>query len=248
MNKLDKIVLNTSAFAIILLWINYIVDELASAVFVSFLIFLLLRVLFIHLINRYRDKKNITVWEMSQSFAIMGAESVCAHLIKVIPEIYRPYIENNCILYEKNGAKTLIAPLFKFGNVSNDEIAKIWRYAQTKEIDKIYLLARAHQRSGVQLANCLKGDIEFVQPRSLHKFLIKHNALPQKNFKYKKSKRKIDFKDALSNILIRKRAKYFLFSGIFLAVFSYFSPLIIYYLIMATISLSMSVACLVYDR
>ena len=128
---------------------------------------------------------------MSQSFAIMGAESVCAHLIKVIPEIYRPYIENNCILYEKNGAKTLIAPLFKFGNVSNDEIAKIWRYAQTKGIDKIYLLARAHQRSGVQLANCLKGDIEFVQPRSLHKFLIKHNALPQKNFKYKKASEKL---------------------------------------------------------
>ncbi|MDD4316141.1 MAG: hypothetical protein PHC84_03145 [Clostridia bacterium] len=243
MNKFDIYVINITVFVLLLVWTNYFIKSFAEAVFVTLLIFITLRTVFVHLKNRYSDKKNISVAEMSQSFAIMGAEDVCKHLAATLPESYNAVIENNCIIFCKDGKRLLVSPNFKMSALSADEVAKIWRFAKEKAIETVYILARIHQRSVILFANSLEGGFIFPTAKKLHKYLVTHNAMPQKNFHLKKNKASISFRDALSNLFVRKRAKLFLFSGTTLALLAFFSPLTVYYLIMSSVSFGMGIAC-----
>lgn len=248
MKKFDIAIINIIGFGLILVWTNYFIKQIAEAIFVALLIFITLRTITVHLINRFVDKKNITVAEMSQSFAIMGAEDVCKNIISTFPQCSDAYIENNCIILLKEGETILVSPNFKMSAVSADEVAKVWRFAKEKNISKVYILARAHQRSVILFANSLEGEFIFPSAKKVHKYLILHNALPKKNFYHKKAKTSISFKDALSELFVRKRAKLFLFSGITLALFAFFSPLTVYYLVMASISICMGIACFVLNN
>ncbi len=248
MKKFDIIVMNIIGFGLILVWTNYFIKNFAEALFVALLIFITVRTIVVHLINRFVDKKNITIAEMSQSFAIMGVENVCNNILSTLPQCYDAIIENNCIILQKNGKMILVSPNFKMSALSADEVAKVWRFAQEKSISKVYILARVHQRSVILFANSLEGEFIFPSAKKVHKYLIAHNALPKKNFYQKKSKTKISMKDALSGLFVRKRAKLFLFSGITLALFAFFSPLTVYYLVMASVSIVMGIACFVVNN
>ncbi len=248
MKKIDKIVINSIGFGLTLVWTNYFIKSFVEALFVAFLIYIVLRTVTLHLTNRFANKKNISVSEMSLSFAIMGVNAVCQHIASTLPECYNPSIENNCIILQKNEEKLLVSPNFKMSALSADDVAKVWRFGKEKDISKIYILARFHQRSVILFANSLEGEIFFPSAKNLHKYLVAHNALPKKNFHYKKAKSSISFRDALSALFIRKRAKMFFFSGITLVLFAFFSPLTIYYLVMASVSLVMGVACFVVNN
>lgn len=248
MNRFDIIAINTIGIALVLLWVSYFINNFIEALFVSFLVFVVIKTLTLHFLNRFRIKKNISVWELSQTLSIMGIEKVCELLLSTVPTVFNPTIDNNCILFERHNKKVLVYPNFKFAAVSGDELVKIWRFAKEKEVDTILSLARLHQRSVILLAQSLDLEFKFPSAKKLHKFLINHNAMPIKNFNHKKTKTKINIRESLSNIFIKKRAKLFLFSGLSLALFSIFTPLTIYYLVMATISLGMSVACIVVNN
>lgn len=248
MHRFDRILINIFGIIVVFIWVNHFIDGFVESVFISFLIFLAVRTIFIHILNRYRKLKNITVWEMSQSFAIMGVEEVCKHLIKVVPEDYKPSIDNNCIIFEKDNKKILVFPIFKTVAVSTEELLKTWRFARSKDINTIWVLARTQQRNVIVLANSLEGEFLFFQAKKIHRFLLNHNALPKINFVYKKKVNKINFFAALSDIFVKRRAKYFLLSGLILAAMSFFVPLTIYYLVMATILFGLSIACVVVDR
>lgn len=248
MHRIDKILINIFGIVIVIIWVNYFIDGLVESLFISFLIFLAVRTIFIHILNRYRKLKNITVWEMSQIFAIMGAEEVCKHLINIVPNEFNPVIEQNCIIFTKDKNKILVLPLFKTVPVSTEEILKIWRFAKANEVNTIWVLARELYRKVIVLANSLEGEFIFFHAKKIHRFLLNHNALPKKNFAYKKVKNKISFSAALSDVFIKRRAKYFLFSGIVLAIMSFFAPFTVYYLVMATILFGLSITCLVLDR
>lgn len=248
MNRFDILVINTIGIALVLLWMSYFVNSFVEALFISILIFIVLRTLALHILNRFHIKKNISVWEMSQTLAIMGVEKVCDLLFATVPTIYNPTIDNNCLIFERNNKKILVYPNFKFSNVTGDELVKIWRYAKSKDIDIIWSLARLHQRSVILLAQSLDMEFLFPSAKKLHKFLVSQNAMPEKNFDHKKTKTKINIRESLSNVFIKKRAKLFLFSGLSLALFSIFTPLTIYYLIMATIALALSVTCIVVNN
>ncbi len=248
-HRLDRVLISILGFVIIFIWVNYFIDGFTVSIFISFLIFLGVRAIFLHIFNRYLRLKNITVWEMSQSFAIMGAEETCKHFMQLIPENYQPRIIDNYIIFEKNHSNILIYPIFKTVAVSTEEFLKMWRLSQKNNVKTIWMLARERYRNIITLSNSLDGNFFFFSAKKIHTFLVNHNALPEKNFSRKKTKDKVKFSFlALSEIFVKRRAKYFLFSGTILAILSFFVPLTLYYLIMSTIMFGMSIACFALDR
>lgn len=248
-HKLDKIVINILGFIVIFIWVNYFIDGFTICLFITALIFIATRTIFIHIINRYYRLKNITVWEMCQSFAIMGAEEVCKHFTDLIPQSYNPTVIDNCIIFEKNDNRILIYPIFKTVAVNTEELLKVWRTAKKNNAQTLWILAKERYRNIISLSNCLDGNFVFFSAKKIHRFLINHNALPEKNFSLKKTKNRTAFSFImLSELFIKRRAKYFIFSGLTLALLSFFVPLTLYYLVMSTIMFAMSIACFILDK
>ncbi|HHU43595.1 MAG: hypothetical protein QM214_00440 [Bacillota bacterium] len=248
MNKIDKIIINTLGILLLLAWTNYFIDSFVEALFVAFLLYILFKTVIVHSTNRFKNKKTISFMEMSKRFAIMGGEKTAEHFAKTLPIAYNPQLDNTFVIYEKKEKKILLAPLFKFSNISMDDIAKVWRYAEEKDFSTIQVIGANYQRSVLLFSYSLSDKFIFYPARQVQKYLATRNALPTKNYHRPKNVIKIDFRQQLSQIFIRKRAKLFLFSGLALAILSFFTPLRAYYLVMSTISIGMSIACLVADR
>lgn len=247
MNKLDRIIATVIFLFLISLWLNRLLSDIISSIFIAVLICFAARTIFLHITNRHGDKKTITCQEMLQCFALMGSDGVNEHLLPLFPESAKAEITSGYIFFTRENEKEILFACYRFSPASAEEIAKVYRFAKENGIKKVTLLSRPMQRQVLLLAKSLPLDFTYIEPRKVHKFLAKHNALPVKEFSFKKKREKGKgfslFKETLSNIFTKKRAALFLISGISLGVLSIFTHLTVYYLVMASISLILAAIC-----
>lgn len=253
MNRFDKIVLNAGFIAITVFWLNYFIKDIVSAMFISTLIWIGAKTIFLHLTNRYGKLKNMSLSEVEQCFALMGVDECTKHFLKLFPETYDATTESaGYISYRENNtaAKKLLLVSLKFSAASADDIAKAWRYARDNGMEKITVLTKPVPRSLLIMARSLSVEFEFVEQRRLYKFLVRHNALPEKNhgLAQKKKKAKLPVKEIFSGAFSAKHTKLFILSGFSLTLLSLFTPLKIYYLITATLSFALAGVCYIRNH
>lgn len=244
MKKSDTIVINAVVYLIAVL-ISYVtVRNLAAAIFIGFLLWVTFNRVTIHILNRRKDKNKITVAQMEDRLALYGIGGQVEFFVKATPPCFTPVPFDCGFEATINCEKVIIFPNYKFSPCSMEEIAKFYRLAKEKNSKRIWILSRLNPRSLVLFARTLDVEFEFKNSKTVRKFLYNRNMLMEKIPKKPVKRNKINWKELISGIFIKRRAKYFLFVGLSLAFLSIFSPLKIYYAVMSIFALGMGVACL----
>lgn len=243
MTKIDKIIINIVLFFLYSLIFTVLVKNIAAALLIALLISILTYQVSLHLHNRFHDKKTISLAEMEKLFAIMGGNQV-AYFIRATPSYFEPISLEHGFYISLNCSAVAIFPSYKFSPCNLEDIAKYYRIAKENDITSIWILSKQNTRSTILFAKSLDIDFNFVSTKRVHKFLANQNFLPQSIPQKKAKLKKTDYKEILSSIIIRKRAKYFLFSGLTLGLLSFFTPIKAYYIAVSTICLILGILCL----
>lgn len=249
MKKIDKIIINVAAFSVFLILSYITVKNLAASIFIAFLLWITANRVIIHLLNRRRNTKKIPISQMEDKLALDGIKKQVELFTNATPPCFNPEKFDFGFTVTINCEKILVFPNYKFSACSLDDVAKFYRKAKEESINKIWVLSRLNSRNVILFANNLDVEFVFHSSSEVRKFLATRNALPQipKKHLAKKNTKKANIKSALSDVFVKKRAKYFFLSAFSLAFLAIFTPLKIYYLILSVICIGMGIACLIRE-
>ena len=247
MTKLDKIVIACAAIFVFFIMFFAVTKNVVAGLFISLLLTILTYQVALHLNNRHKDKKNITLAEMEKLFALMGSAQI-EYFINATPDYFCPQAIDFGFILTVNCKKIAIFPNYKFSASSMDDISKFYRTAKSNDLNNVYVLSKLNDRNTVLFANSLDIDFSFVPSRKVYKFLLKRNCLPKSIIKKRAKMKKSDLKEILSNIFIKKRAKYFFISGITLGLLSFVTPIKAYYIVICVICILLGIGCIIKER
>ncbi len=116
---------------------------------------------------------------------------------------------------------------FSFNKVSKADIVRAYNLINSAQ--KAYILAQSFEQEITSFAERFDGRVILLGQEKVYKLIKDNDAIP-KSYKYKDfAERKV--KINLKNLLDRKKAKTFFFFGLLFLLFSYVSPLKLYYII-----------------
>ena len=201
-------------------------------------VFLLGVAILLHLKPKSKDMR---VDETPVYLALMPRDKQTELFFNLVPIEKRISIKTPYFVYEIDGKLTLVAVLYRFFNLTQEDIASAYREGEKEGVREIIILTRARERKTLTLTALLPIKFTFPDKYTVHHALKKHNALPPKPLKPKKVKIKGDKDYILSTIFNPKRAKLYMLSAISLALLSFITPLKNYYLIGSLVPFTLSI-------
>jgi hypothetical protein len=243
MTKFDKILINGSVFIINLLWMIYLIDNIAVSVFIALLLSILFNRLGVHILNRKDDKSKISISEMENLLSLYGIDYQIDLILSAIPNYFNPIQTDYGVILTLNCEQVQIFTNYKYNSCSMEDIAKFYRTAKKNGISTAYILSRQNPRNILVLATSLDIKFTFITSKQLHKKLYNHNLLME-NIKPVKEKQKVKLSEILAEIFQRKRAKYFFICALILSLSCIITPYKIYYMIITSIVASFGIACI----
>lgn len=251
MKKTDFILLSLGGVLILTLWLTYLTKRVWLAIILAVAIWGCAAVSITHFVGRRKKKREMPLSEMEETLALLSNERICEKALSLFPSACNAEIKGDYLIYTDAGITKALFPIFKFGAISGDDIAKVNRTSQAVGAKSVTIAGKLPSRPVLLLAAKLKTPITFIGTSEVRRILIKHNLMPKSaRSKPKKSSFK-EWKErgkrSFSNIFVRRRARLFLLSGCSLAFVSIFSPLKIYYVAMATLSFLLMAICLIND-
>ncbi len=192
---------------------------------------------FVRSVKRPTDKR-ITASELPLYFALMDRKAQTAHFYNLIPDDMKIKMNSPYIVYEAGGRRKMIAVLYRFINLTQEDIASAYREGKKENISEITVLTRYKERKTITLCAFLDIPFRFPDKYTVHRALKRHNALLLKPSKKQKITRTpIDWRTLLDTVLEPKKVKFYLIISLILALTSFLTPLKTYYLITASIPL-----------
>lgn len=249
MKKTDKIIISVNLFLIIFA-ISYVAAKnVVAAAIIAFLLTVTVCVSFLKIANRYKKTKKISLSKTEDGLSFIGITAQTELFISALPPETTKKINDFCFSYDKNGKKIMVFPNYKFFPTSKDDIAKFFRTCKDNGVNDCIVLSRQSTRELLLFARGLPLNFKFLPTKAVRNFLVSRNlenkfALPEKpKVKTKKKFSKQFFRELIDGIISKEKAKYFLISGVGLVFGCLFTPLKIYYLVFAVITLSLSIVC-----
>jgi|AGTN01.1.fsa_nt_gi hypothetical protein len=245
---IDRLIFALSFLAITFAWGTYIFKDWKAALILSLALYAGARVVMIFLNGRRKNLSNISPQETCLALALMGGEKAAELFFNTLPESLRESREGNFYVAIVDGKRTLVYVNYKFGLVNEEDVAKAYRKClETGIRDAIILSAKTDRRVMIFAAR-LPVNFRFPDRRIVRKYLIDHNALPEKIGAPRKIKIPFKFKEAVSTAIEKRRIKYYLFVGLTLFVMSFFTPLKLYYLILTSFPLILTVCSAIWGE
>lgn len=233
----DRFIFAVIVFLGSAMWLNFLTERLDASIFIAFLLTVLSELLLRLVYSRYKRLKKITVAEMLTYFATTSVAG--EHFAKLLPPDTHEKTEGNFIIYKEKDAKKLLFTNFKFGDTSCDDVARCYRVARAEGITDVTVMSKGAPRAVLLYAYSLPLKLTFKGAKEVYKYLAKRGALPVPLVLQKK-KVPLSFKNLFGTILSRKRVKYYAFTSVTLLVCALFTPLKLYYTILASISMSLA--------
>lgn len=148
--------------------------------------------------------------------------------------------EGNTVL-EKNKEKSLLYYAYKFGALSEEDIAKAYRIARSHSLEKIYVLTNHSERKALAVTEYIPQKVTIIGASTLYKYLLKRGEIPSKSVFLRKKKRVANFfRVAVSGANV----KYYCIAGLSTSLLSLLSPLRIYYMAFSFFNLFLAIISL----
>lgn len=240
MAKLIDLIVFTTGYLLVVYGIlsKYLSKKLAiiitSCTFVFVLGVLIIR-------NLKPKRKEMHVEETPIYLALMPRDKQTELFYSLVPDERKISIKTPYFLYQNGDDRVLVATLYRFLNLTQEDIASAYREGVKEKVSEIIILTRARERKTLTLTALLPIRFTFPDKYTVHRALKKHNALPPKPERPQKVKIKVDKNHLFSTIFNPKRAKLYMFSAISLALLSFITPLKNYYLIASLVPFTLGV-------
>lgn len=243
MNRfIDYFALRIALFFLIFVICQLIFEKLSVSLSVCILVFFA-AVLIMEILRKDKNESKCPYNSFVRYFALEGNNALKEKIKDYISPMEITEEGSDFLIIQNGNEKECIYFAFRFSSLSQEDIAKCYRVCKEREIKKGYILGKDTVRTTLSLAGELNLNINFISAKQLYRCLKNKNLLPVTATKTK-IKRKGKIKFFLSVFFSKNNVKHFLFGGIILALMSLITPLKVYYLSVAAITLAFSLICL----
>jgi len=230
----DKIILNLLLFVLILCWILYFTKSWWLSIGFGVFAAVLVNLLWFGISTRFANAKTLSRAELFRLLSVMGSDESTALLFSTLPVDARSDFAPPFFVLNDD---TLVFNNIKFVPTTEEDIAKLYRACKARGFTKAILVARRTDRRLLAFAASLGLSVRCPDPLTVKHYLYRHNALPEPPAPLKIKLPKFKIKELFSVIFERRKAKYYIFSGVMLLLMSLITPLRLYYLIFASVPL-----------
>ena len=141
--------------------------------------------------------------------------------------------------------RRLIYYTYKFGSLSEEDVAKSYRLAEKYRCEAIYALTNHLDRKAIAVAEYIPQRFTVIGASALYKYLLKKGLVPPKEaMERKKGKGGAFLKTALN----ARNAKFFVWAGLSTALLALFTPITTYYIVFSFINLLVALACVLFSE
>ncbi|MEG1706466.1 MAG: hypothetical protein RR086_04955 [Clostridia bacterium] len=143
-------------------------------------------------------------------------------------------VTTNKILCVKKDIRYKISICMEVNTFSAQKLINLLK--ETEKFDKLVIMCNSFDKSAYSIIEKLNTSIIILETEQVY-YLIKSAKIPLNTSQYKTKRQSV----ILANTLNKERARYFLYTGLFLCVYSIFSFFKIYTLIFATVSIAVAI-------
>ena len=148
-------------------------------------------------------------------------------------------------LLTRGEERILVYYAYKFGSLSEDDVAKSFRLAEKHGCESIYALTNHLDRKAMAVAEYVKQRFSVINASTLYKFLLKKGLIPKKEALRRKSGKASDL---LKTFLKAENAKYYVWAGLTTALLALFTPITTYYLVFSFVNLALATAAILLSE
>lgn len=131
----------------------------------------------------------------------------------------------------------LIYYAYKFGSLSEEDVAKSYRLARVNGAETIYALTNHLDRKALAVTEYIPQKFNVTSTATLYKYLLKKGLIPNKDALRRKSGKATDL---LKTVLKAGNAKYYVWAGLTTALLAMFTPITAYYLAFSFVNLALA--------
>ena len=148
-------------------------------------------------------------------------------------------------LLTKNGERILVYYAYKFGSLSEEDVAKSFRLAEKHGCESIYALTNHLDRKALAVAEYVSQKFTVINASALYKYLLKRGLIPKKDALRRKSGKAFVF---LRSFLKAGNSKYYVWAGLATALLALFTPITTYYIVFSFLNLALAVASILLSE
>lgn len=137
--------------------------------------------------------------------------------------------------------RTLVYYVYKFGSLSEEDVAKSYRLAEKAGCSAIYALTNHLDRKAIAVTEYIPQRFTVIGASTIYKYLSKKGLLPPKEAMTRKKEKRLSF---LKTVFSAGNAKYYIWAGLTTSLIALFTPMTTYYIVFSFVNLLLAVACL----
>ena len=234
-------------FLLNLIWCLYFINKPIVSILVS--VFLTLLIIFIS--NKVNTKRNVKtklslaekqkILNITNTFIYMSKEEILDFFYKLASTKHNAKKLDNFILINNQNKNIALYPLFKNKSLSQDDLIEIYNNCKIVNIKKILILTNKIDSNCNDIIENLSCEVVVLDNEQTYTLLLKeYEFYPEIKIKPKPTAKKT-FKQVLHYALNKKRTKSYIISALFLLFSSLFVRFKLYYLLFASILLTLAI-------
>ena len=141
--------------------------------------------------------------------------------------------------------RVLIYYAYKFGSLSEEDVAKSYRLAKKYDCPEIYALTNHLDRKALAVTEYIPQRFTVTSASALYKYLLKKSLIPPKESLEKRNGKISRF---LKSALNEHNAKFYIWAGLSTALLAMFTPITTYYIVFSFLNLALSIACVLLSE
>ena len=243
---LQILIKNSLIFAILFIWLRFFIDKtwlaLSIALAATFFLQALLFVIFGNRKNQVSLKSKEKEDAQNMFFSLVNLPSPITFFENLIKTRHPNVITNkNYIKIEHNNQRiTIFYPKLTFKSLDNDNIILITKKIKKEKPNKLIIICKNYEDECLKLIKNFDFEIILLDQYQTYSSLYKeYEFYPEITAKYTKNEA-VKFSDLLSFSLSKSRSKSYMFSALILFVMSFFIRMSVYYYIIISILLLLS--------
>lgn len=237
----------TLIFSLFFIWIRYYEKNLLFCLLLTST-FTLITDLIISFILRKKDsKQNLLTKEKKLAenyanlFIFSNKQKILSFFFNMFSKEYSCEKKSNYIYFKKNENKIAIFPLYKYENISIENIISAYKEVIKTGCNKLIICTNTYDKNTQTFVKSLPiKTIIFNKYEVFEKLMKNFDFFPKENFS-SEVKKQTTFSFLLSYALNKKRCKGYVFSSLILLISSFFVKVSIYYIIISSLLIVLAI-------
>ena len=242
--SIDKVAISLLLFLLAFLLFYRLTDAVLTSIFASVLVVATIA-LFLALIRPKTPKDKLSKRNFIRYILLKGNTALKDILSIAFSGKYEIRDIGDHTVLSVDGEKILVYYAYKFGSLSEEDVAKSYRIAERENCDAIYALTGHLDRKALAVTEYIPQRFTVINAQTLYKYLSKRDLIPKKEALPRKKSRALGL---LRSAFKRDHTKYYLWAGLTTALIALFTPIVTYYIVFSFVNLMLAIMTVVFSE